>query len=100
MTGEPCNGKLLRTVRRGAHGKGLLVSTSPGAYPTAIPSWGGRYRFEHLEHGVYPFTSELPVDRDGLYWSLLDSFAEQECGDVLRNRSRTSLQGCQALIFV
>ena len=37
MTGEPCNGKLLRTVRRGAHGKGLLVSTSPGAYPTG---WG------------------------------------------------------------
>lgn len=40
MTGEPCNGKLLRTVRRGAHGKGLLVSTSPGAYPTAIPLSG------------------------------------------------------------
>ncbi len=63
-------------------------------------TWGGRYRFEHHEHGVYPLTAELLVDRDGLYWSLLDSFAEQECGDVLRNRSRASLQGCQALIFV
>src|SRR5258707_1067708 len=63
-------------------------------------AWGGRYRFEHHEYGVYPLTAELPVDRDGLYWSLLDSFAEQECGDVLRNRSRASLQGCQAMSFV
>jgi len=37
MTGERCDGKLSRTVRRGAHGKGLFLSTSPGAYPTALP---------------------------------------------------------------
>src|SRR5207247_2368572 len=36
MTGEPCNGKLFSTVRRGTLGKGPQC-TSPGVYPTALP---------------------------------------------------------------
>ena len=34
MTGKRCDAKVSRTVWRGAHGKGLNLSTSPGAYPT------------------------------------------------------------------
>jgi hypothetical protein len=33
-------------------------------------------------------------------WSLPDAFSEQGRSDVLRNRIRAKLQGCQALIFV
>ncbi len=36
----------------------------------------------------------------GWCWSLPDACSEQGRGDVLRNRIRTKLQGCQALIFV
>ncbi len=36
----------------------------------------------------------------GWCWSLPDAFSEQGRGDVLRNRIRAKLQGCQALIFV
>ncbi len=43
MTGEPCNGKLFSTVRRGTLGKGQSC-TSPGVYPTAL----GHYVAETL----------------------------------------------------
>ncbi len=48
---------------------------------------------------AYLWLNSLLIEM-GWCWSLSDACSEQGRGDVLRNRIRAKLQGCQALMFV